>query len=535
MKYKNFIIESNLLLYILLPVVSIFLPLTAILVDTGESLLSITSILCFVVVALLSIIPGILLLISKSFLRCIILTGLMVLTFYALYFPVEKPSFNSIPFGVYGVIFLCMLSSFPVMWLLRDNIVKILLVVVIVLWFGMLLTPQIHEVGSKVEYGLNNVALNKSQPRYIHIVLDQHIGVEGVLLNNKIKSEEIRNILVKQYTVNGFDVYGRAYSQYNDSLYSFPTFMNLSRTDEPGLFLKEKKFGVKLISNKVFDLLSNKNYRINLYQANYIDMCDTSKYDFNKCDTYTLNKLYDDSLDTRYKIEIIFNKLVGRYMLLGTWRRISSSKFGLALGVPKWPPLKTDVFASASLNMMKQLKNDVLNSKRGEAFFAHIYLPHFPYLLDRDCKMNMLVPEVQTEDDYFAQLECIQKVLADFILSMKSSNILNDSIVVVHGDHGSRIINPPPSLNSPPSKNYISWHSTFYAIHMPNVSKSEYYLKPMSISDLLREVHHNNKADIVKNNSKHVYITPGGYIAKDYKFISKLLPPFKNGEIVESW
>lgn len=525
-------IARNNIVFLILPVVAVFLPLTAVLKDNTESLLSLASLSLFAITALLFIVPGIVMAVGNNYIRIPMATLLVVFTAYALYFPVpgQKPEVSWIPFGDYGVLLLVAVAVFFVAWLIRRKLGEILLVILLVLWVSMILTPINAEKESKVIYFNDGAAFNETLPRYIHIFFDQHIGVEGLNSDDNAETAKYKKALISQYVDNGFDVYGRAYSHHNKSMYSFPSFMNFYNGEQPGLFTKEKKFGAKLTQNKLFDLLTKRGYRIHLYQTDYVEMCSPEKYNHYKCETYIMDRLYDESLPYREKIIIVLDELAKRFMIKTIWRKLSVH--------PEWPNLHADRFSSESLNKIEQLKEDVKNSGRGQAFFSHIMLPHHPYHFDSQCQFTRIVPTIDEDREeqgyYLEQMKCLHKKMKEFILSMKKNGIFEDSTIIIHGDHGSRIIKPQPALDEPPSNRYISWHSTFFAIHEPSGTPSKYHINPISLTELMRSIH--DIASPTKGSKDpFVYIMPNGFIPDDYKFKKVPLPPFLDGNVVKSW
>jgi hypothetical protein len=526
-------VNRSKLVYYVLPTLAVFLPLTALLIDGGVSVFSIAPLVSFLVVALFLVVPGIILAHCNETIRTLLLTVIIVFTVCALYFSEGIPIFSWIPLGMYGVLLLFSVIVFLFVWLLRKKLGKIMLVVLGVLWLALLFTPTNSENDIEVQH--DGKPLNAALPRYIHIVLDGHIGIEGMSLDGNVDETVYSVELAKKFIKNGFNVYGRAYTQHNKSLYSFSTFLNFSEGEQPGLFIEEKKFGGTLTQNKLFKTLTEQGYRINLYQTNYIDMCDNKKYNFNKCENYKLDKLYDKALGTQNKIVVILNKLIWSYPLLGgVLYNLAKSSVGVSLGLPDFTILRGDTFSSESLNMLKQLEADVLQSQKGQAFFAHIMLPHHPYHFDSECKLTEVVPVKQGNAEYFAQLQCIQKKIGEFIARLDEKEMLSNSIVLIHGDHGSRELSPQPSLNSPPSKNHISWHSTFYAEHVPGENTSKYNIEPVSVSTLVGRIH-GYKTSLLEGSNKYIYILPNGDIAHDYKFNRTLMPPFLRGKLVKSW
>jgi hypothetical protein len=70
---------------------------------------------------------------------------------------------------------------------------------------------------------------------------------------------------------------------------------------------------------------------------------------------------------------------------------------------------------------------------RGRYTFVHLLLPHNPYLLRADCSRG----SASQPADLAQQTECALLLLQRFLATLRSLGRLEDSVVLVHGDHGS--------------------------------------------------------------------------------------------------
>ena len=101
--------------------------------------------------------------------------------------------------------------------------------------------------------------------RYIHIILDQHVGLDGIK-ENTLKSKNFKKKLSTEYLNFGFDIYPKAYVQFFQTKLSIPSILNFSSSNE--IFLENYESEPPYISlkqNKLFEYLSNKNYIIKKY------------------------------------------------------------------------------------------------------------------------------------------------------------------------------------------------------------------------------------------------------------------------------
>jgi hypothetical protein len=101
--------------------------------------------------------------------------------------------------------------------------------------------------------------------------------------------------------------------------------------------------------------------------------------------------------------------------------------------------------------------------------FAHLFIPHAPYLFDKDG--NPVTPQSnklrglqgwQDVDGYLNEIQFINKKMINIITKILSQS--EESIIIIQGDTGSSI------LNNPDISDYMKKRlSILYAIHTPYV------------------------------------------------------------------
>jgi hypothetical protein len=137
-------------------------------------------------------------------------------------------------------------------------------------------------------------------------------------------------------------------------------------------------------------------------------------------------------------------------------------------------------------------------------FFAHLLLPHFPYVFDATCHVRKpaewqaafdeepLSPNTMESRErrylmYLEQMQCLYRKLAAIFEEWKRAGIFDRLKIIMHGDHGSRIyLHEPTAANR--SKllvsDYADAFSTLLAVKAPGVDPG-YDLGWISIHDLL--------------------------------------------------
>jgi hypothetical protein len=160
------------------------------------------------------------------------------------------------------------------------------------------------------------------------------------------------------------------------------------------------------------------------------------------------------------------------------------------------------------LPVLRRLEHDLRRSARGQAYFAHLLIPHYPYVLDESCRVrdriaewlyNVVahdVPVPNTADSrteryrrYFAQIRCQQALLGRLFDAMRDAGVWHDALVLVHGDHGSRIVRRMPFAENAgllTAEDFRDTFSTLFALRAPGVPAGVVQ-GPRALPGLLRE------------------------------------------------
>lgn len=108
------------------------------------------------------------------------------------------------------------------------------------------------------------------------------------------------------------------------------------------------------------------------------------------------------------------------------------------------------------LEVLDLLERHATSMRRGEAYLVHLLAPHFPYVLDAACNLQPRhlwdeppwlqignKPEgrlVSVEKAYWQQVECMHARLLEIIDNVEHAVGRDGVFVILHGDHGSRLI-----------------------------------------------------------------------------------------------
>jgi hypothetical protein len=196
--------------------------------------------------------------------------------------------------------------------------------------------------------------------------------------------------------------------------------------------------------NRLFSECAARGYAIHVYQYHSIDYCTSG------LDVQTKTE-YSDDLETlnhnRGPWFAHFQWIVGNYQrsdfLLSRFNGLFPFRFRARLVEPLgvahiWPALLADNIVAADKKTL---------------FFAHLMVPHRPYLYRPDGGIRNITEWLDDDLEpsfdrqtylnkyrrYFDQLEHVRTDLEWLLQFLKQAGVLDSMLIVIHGDHGSRI------------------------------------------------------------------------------------------------
>ncbi len=85
--------------------------------------------------------------------------------------------------------------------------------------------------------------------------------------------------------------------------------------------------------------------------------------------------------------------------------------------------------------------------------FAHLLLPHEPFVLDSECEYQGAVEPIE-------QFSCANRMIGDFLRRLKKLGRFDDSLILVHSDHGLNFVLDDDTLSSVAfNKSGVGWNS----------------------------------------------------------------------------
>lgn len=359
------------------------------------------------------------------------------------------------------------------------------------------------------------VAGQVKRPTIIHMVFDAH-GSLAIADRDSSQGREVKHFALSVLKKYNFTINSNSYSRFFQTHDSIPSLLNFATPDIHKAFLGDRNSKSSVTELRALREKSDEGYEIDVYQSSYIDFCHAEKIRYRSCRTYKYESVMAsiDQMDgiwrpAQYSLSIFvtsspliakgrvyFNR-IGRPRILA-WT---------GLEIPLWDAPQAPLMTMA-LQLMADLKVDVVRLKgNAHYYFVHLLAPHAPFSVDRNCDLKEPIgywtdsvdPDAtlagleNTEDsrarayeEYFSQLTCLYSRLDNMFSYWTEQGVLDEAIIVLHGDHGSRLsLNWPRSL---PGHNVRQndWDNfaTVYAVHLPNQSVANEIDGLFAIQDL---------------------------------------------------
>lgn len=367
------------------------------------------------------------------------------------------------------------LLVFAIAYVLQQNAGKVFAAAFAVMLATTLLLPRAAEDRRVIIRSESAVpatgAMRPDLPPIIHIVLDEHIGIAGVP-QDLPGGTALRANLLDFYVGNDFRVYGEAFSQYVNTGNSLSNLMNGTAQPRGQLIMAPSGPGYRVSENAWFDRLSARGYRIKVYQSDYLDFCAGEGHRIGSCTRYPANGiavLRNLEAAMMTKIALLFDYFSQPSSFYGFANRFPSylrnlrRDTGPSEAVPdRWQPAALS--APWAKMAAERLIDDLRKAEPGNAYFAHLLLPHRGFVMDENCRLKPDIdswydhPRLGLEPgqrlagqsrraryiEYFKQVRCALRTMGGVLEALSQSGVLDKAIVIVHGDHGSRIAGLPP-------------------------------------------------------------------------------------------
>jgi hypothetical protein len=355
--------------------------------------------------------------------------------------------------------------------------------------------------------------LRDDLPPIVHIILDEQIGVEG--LPEDVDPERAHADALKRFYLDrGFRLFGRAFAISTSSKLSISNLLNLNVGAPERVFATKRREHEEVTTNAYFEAMAARGYRIHVRQSDYLDYCHGGgSASIVRCETYpleTIGSIVDSPLPAGEKAKVMAAMYVRLSPLLEALRDAYRERQP-GTPLPAWGTLGR-VSAASVMPVFDALEHDLAAARPGELHFAHLMLPHYPYAWDRDCAIRPRTadwlangepghfPFANSQESralryalYLEQVSCAHRRLARLLQAMDDVGILERALVIVHGDHGSRIFMAPLDARAGElitDGDFLDAFSTLFAVRFPTTIDAPhpavYDTRMLSIAALLR-------------------------------------------------
>lgn len=394
---------------------------------------------------------------------------------------------------------LVLLGLTALLFLLRLSVMRLLAV------FGLvvLLTSLVGLGGSRPVIAQEQRAqprLRGDLPPVIHIILDEQIGIEG-LKREGGDSARLAEAMKAAYLQRGFAVYGKAYSQHFHTFNAIPQELGLG---QPYIYRPVTGLHWRVGPTPWLDRLARRGYAIRAYQSDYVDFCSLATVA--SCTTYSASTLaasLDYPIPVAQRAQLVLWKFAA---LSATTMRVLNGAdriYGRVMPAGSEGPAKLfepqDLTTGlASMLALDRLAADLRRARPGEMYFAHLLLPHYPYLFGADCtvlpvsqwrRRGSAVPMAERRRRYNDQARCTLARVTGAIDGLAAAMPDRRFAAIIQGDHGSRLTQVEPLAANRArltEADIVAGFSTFFAVH-PIGGTPGYADGARPISSLLRD------------------------------------------------
>ncbi len=340
-----------------------------------------------------------------------------------------------------------------VLFLFEKQVLPVVTVFVVFFSVSALFVPPIHNKSFVADQNQQDrAAALVAKPKLLHIVLDE-MGSPDAMSGSIAEGHPADDIL-DDLVARGFEVRTQAETVSPRTKGSMGAIADLSLDETNFVELGAgDKFLHRVKSNRLHKGFVNSGYDVSVIQTDFIDYC--HGIDELTCETYSSfgdnSVFYDEPFWLRLQIAgiALHQKLAfgGRsevklyrsaafvYFTLSDAERLQFHNFA----EPKTVKRVMDAMPSR----IKQMQN-------GDVLFVHLLLPHFPYVLDRECNLLPISKWGYSQqyygsdpmdpvyyEAYWDQVACTYSLLAP---TLDAAAEIEDLTVVIHGDHGPRLI-----------------------------------------------------------------------------------------------
>lgn len=373
---------------------------------------------------------------------------------------------------------------------------------------------------SKTETSGSTMAgADQGKPFILHLILDEHLGIEG-FNSFTADPQPIRTELLEFYSQHGFQVFAGAYSRHFHTRNAMPEILRLGEDEVEADAAQSERLIDQLSYLKE---LQGRGYPLSVLQTDAVFYCRVGE--IRHCMTYPASgplPIQRANISALEKAKFIlsgFMRLSPSLTFVAPFYDYSA-KLLQDEGIPVpflFLSRRSTNVATKGLQILKRMPEDLTRAEPATAFVAHILFPHFPYVYDRACNLMAFkhwryrtnghdsVSIMEREAAYSEQIRCSLMQLDLVLEALDNSPVRDNYVVIIHGDHGSRITDIEPTAENVgkfSDRDLIAGFSTLFAVRYPE-PRPGYVADHISVDKLLKNLMENDfqaiHADDIEN------------------------------------
>ena len=383
-------------------------------------------------------------------------------------------------------------------WLLRQHAAQLILLAAVVhlaTTIGLTFFAPGADRSLQEVIAPSHEPLNAALPPVVHLAFDEMAGPLGLVTADG-DTEQLSSRIEEAFIARNFNVYGRAYSQYMSTSDSLSNLFNFDSSAVSARYYSRPERRPVLSENRFFEHLNASGYAIKVYESSHLDFCSTPGAPVAACSRYQANSIAairDQEFDGVQKPTFILQSFLESAPVWRALRKAyNAGATKLPLDLPVWPIGNSHTGPLTSLPAIRNLEQDLSTLRNGEYYFAHLMLPHYPYALNADCSIknnlegwlyraprpalgsllqqNDSASRILRYTEYVRQYQCTLNIVEKLFDAIKISRHWQDAIIIVHGDHGSRITRrfPDGIRDAYSADDFRDVYSTFFASRTPD-------------------------------------------------------------------
>lgn len=379
-------------------------------------------------------------------------------------------------------------------WLIRDHLPAMLIVFVAVLLVSVVATnrlPKLRPDRMEADEGLDlaqkwekSGRFDEKLPIVVHLVFDEMMSV-GAITDDLPGGSDMRQSLLAFGEKHSFRMFDSVYSRYYFSGEALPNLVNAEYRGRTSLADIVRGQPNQVPNSAYFDDMARRGYRTVVFQSALMNFCANKNVDL--CETFHSFDpgKGDVGLDARNQRASLWQAVFRAYQPSYTseiGQALLDSIYGLRTSEVGVLGVANRYDAQRFPAWFDRFTRFATSVPRGTHIFTHFMVPHSPYLLSERCVVSgtfeggyylSRFPKSEQSDKrrgfyegYFAQLGCVQSKLDEFMTAIRQSENFRDAVIIIHGDHGSRI-SSGNVLEDYTRRDFVDNYATFFAVRSP--------------------------------------------------------------------